>query len=371
LGAVTGPGQYLKFDHLHIFEQLVAKGHTWRVYRGDVFPQVLSLRGMVEKRYEFAYDFFRPIEDLRDDLAAEDAASYTFIEPDYAVLSNFAEGNSQHPVGTVAAGEALIAYVHDAIFRSPIGEASALVVTWDEHGGFFDHVSPPRAVPPGDAPLNHDRAANPGDCQFDSYGVRVPAMIVSPWLPVGLGSQVFPNQVFDHSSIIRSLRDIFGLVDPLTSRDAAAPAWSSALLSTSRTVNPIATQRRAIPRMNRSVPSLAELSSNTADRGFLIGIAHIAVDIDWHVAERTGTAPLIATQFQVPVGAASQVMDAHMRGESVIGAERMTQPLVDRAHRTLLEYLAAVQRRDVQYERLRAPRGRRSTSRGIKKKRQR
>jgi phospholipase C len=48
LGAVTQPGQYLKFDHLHIFEQLVAKGATWRVYRGDMFPQVLSLRGMVE-----------------------------------------------------------------------------------------------------------------------------------------------------------------------------------------------------------------------------------------------------------------------------------------------------------------------------------
>jgi hypothetical protein len=64
--------------------------------------------------------------------------------------------------------------------------------------------------------------------------------------------------------------------------------------------------------------------------------------------------PLIATQFQVPVAAASQVLDAHGRGESVIGRETLTQPLIDRAHRTLLEYLSAVQQRDVQYETRRA-----------------
>ena len=52
-----------------------------------------------------------------------------------------------------------------------------------------------------------------------------------------------------------------------------------------------------------------------------MGIAHIAVDIDWYVAERTGATPLIATEFQVPVAVASQVLDDHVRGESVIGAE--------------------------------------------------
>jgi phospholipase C len=57
-------------------------------------------------------------------------------------------------------------------------------------------------------------------------------MIVSPWLPVGLGSQVFPGQVFDHASILSSLRVIFGLGNPLTQRDAAASTWSSARLST-------------------------------------------------------------------------------------------------------------------------------------------
>ena len=264
-------------------------------------------------------------------------------------------GIAQHPLGAVSAGESLIAYVHDAIFRSNIGQVSALLVTWDEHGGFFDHVSPPPAVPPCDQPLHHDRAANPGDCQFDSYGVRVPAMAISPWLPVGLGSQVFPHQVFDHTSIISSLGDIFGLSDALTKRDAAAPAWSSARLSNPRQVNPLARRRRAVPRMERSAPTFARLPTSVADTGFLMGIAHIAVDIDWHVAERTGTAPLIATQFQVPVAAASQVMDAHVRAESLVATEPVTQPLIQRAHQTLLEYVAAVQERDKEHEQLIKP----------------
>ncbi len=351
-GAVTQPGQYLRFDHLHVFEQLVSKGVTWRVYRGDTYPQVLSLRGMVDKRDQF----FRPIEQLQPDLQASDAASYTFIEPNYAALSNFANGNSQHPLGAVSAGEALIAYVHDSIFKSALGSASVLLVTWDEHGGFFDHVPPPGAIPPGDKPLSHQRAANPADCRFDSYGVRVPAMLVSPWLPVGLGSQVFPNRVFDHSSIISSLRETFGLVDPLTRRDASASTWSSALLSKPRTVAALATRRRARPKMNRTVPDLSKVSMSTRGSGTLMGIAHIAVDIDWYVAERMGTPPLIASQFQVPVAAASQVLDHHVRGEPAIGSEVLSQPLVERAHRTLLEYLAAVQIRDVQYERQHARR---------------
>jgi len=299
IAAVTAPGQHLRFDHLHIFEQLIAKGHTWRVYRGDLFPQVLSLRGMVEKRYEFGYDFFRPIEKLRSDLQGEDAAAYTFIEPNYAVLRNFA-GNSQHPLGTVSAGEGLVTYVHDAIFTSAIGQSSALVVTWDEHGGFFDQMSPPAATPPGDAPLNHARAANPANCWFDFFGVRVPAMVVSPWLPTGVGSEIFPRQVFDHSSIISSLRDILGLTESLTQRDAAAPTWSSAMLSTPRTVSPLSARSRAAPRLDHT-PKLAKLPATAADRGFLMGVAHIAVDIDWHVAERTDTAPLIAHGFRCPL----------------------------------------------------------------------
>lgn len=345
-GSVTQPGQYLRFDHLHIYEQLVSKGATWRVYRGDTYPQVLSLRGMIEKKDQF----FRPIEQLQADLRAKDAASYAFIEPRYDPLWSFASGNSQHPLGSVAAGETLIAYVYNAIFQSPVGASSALLVTWDEHGGFFDQVSPPPAIPPGDAPLSHKRAANPGNCRFDTYGVRVPAMLVSPWLPVGLGSRIFPGTTFDHASIVSSLRETFNLVDPLTRRDAGAPTWLAALLPKPRKIETLVTRRAAIPKMDRSLPDLRAISVSGMPSGTVMGMAHIAVDIDWYIAERTGVAPLIASEFQKPIAAASELLDNKVRGAPATASKGA----LSRAHRTVLEYLAAVQTRDLKYERVRA-----------------
>jgi len=112
------------------------------------------------------------------------------------------------------------------------------------------------------------------------------------WMSVGLGSQVFPNQVFDHALIIRSLREIFSLVDPLTQRDAAAATWSSALLSTPRTVSPLSTRRRVRHNMNRT-PRTSAKCRWTNGALTPMGIAHIAVDIDWYVAERMHTAPAI------------------------------------------------------------------------------
>ena len=345
IGAVTQPGQYMKFDHLHIFEQLVSKGVSWRVYRGDTFPPVLSLRGMVEKKSQF----FRPIERLKSDLQSNDAASYTFIEPQYDAFSNFSNGNSQHPLGSVAAGEDLIAYVHNAIFKSPLGATSAFLVTWDEHGGFFDQISPPSATPPGDAPLSHDRAASPANCTFDTYGVRVPAMLVSPWLPVGLGSQVFPGQTFDHASIVSSLRVTFNLVDPLTKRDGAAPTWLPALLSHPRKIDALQERSSAIPQMDRRMPDISATSVSGTPNGTVMGMTHIAVDIDWYVAERTGVAPLITSEFQERVAAASHLLNIQIRGMLPMAS----QAAVSEAHRTLLEYLGAVQTRDMNYDRVR------------------
>src|SRR5437588_3700430 len=127
--------------------------------------------------------------------------------------------------------------VHQAICKQKVGDHSALLVTWDEHGGFFDQVTPPRAAPPGDLPLNHARAQYPGNCPFNRFGVRVPAVLVSPWLPAGLGSTFFGNSSFDHSSIVRALRSTFSLGGKLTNRDDASPDWNSVLLTSPRKIS--------------------------------------------------------------------------------------------------------------------------------------
>jgi phospholipase C len=73
-----------------------------------------------------------------------------FIEPSYDVLHDYRAGNSQHPLGDVRRGEALIKSTYEAIRNSPHWSTSMLIVVWDEHGGFYDHAPVPAAVSPGD-----------------------------------------------------------------------------------------------------------------------------------------------------------------------------------------------------------------------------
>ena len=87
----------------------------------------------------------------------------------------------------VRAGQDLVLRLYDALVHSPLWEKTLLVVTYDEHGGFYDHVSPPAAQ--DDSP------------KFRTYGLRVPTLVISPWVDQGMVS----NSVFDHTSIIKSI----------------------------------------------------------------------------------------------------------------------------------------------------------------------
>jgi len=108
---------------------------------------------------------------------------------------------------------------------SPCWKKTLLVITYDEHGGCFDHMPPPLAQSPD------GKCANPGNFKFDAYGVRVPAVIVSPYMPPGSKVRVAEGGVpfqggpapFDHTSIIKTLRILFNLGGKLTDRDDAAP----------------------------------------------------------------------------------------------------------------------------------------------------
>ena len=272
------------FENGTLFDSLAAVGKKWRVYHADAFPQVLAIRGLVGTF--FNGDTFRTISPKdSDDAFAQDLhgnydIDYTFIEPNYGLLGgNFADGNSQHPVGSVSAGEQFIQYVYETIRNSPVWPRCVLLLTWDEHGGFFDHRVPPAAVPPGDANTNGARAAKPRNFAFDRLGVRVPALLISPWAPRGkTGSQLFANNgavgqgtapdaahgtAFDHASIVRSVRETFGIDKPLTQRDATSPAWTAALLDTCRTSGNDGPQTLGTP-LSRAVTAAGAAASAAA-----------------------------------------------------------------------------------------------------------
>ena len=195
------------FQNGTIYDAMKAKNVSRRLYAGDDFPTVSAIKGIdlsdVRPYHLFAQDLVQGSYPF----------SYTFIEPSYNVLNDYKDSTSQHPLDDVTRGEMLIKVTYEAIRNSPVWNNSLLIVTWDEHGGFYDHAIPPRAVAPGDTQAAHNKFG----FTFEQYGPRVPAIIVSPLIPRNL----VDHRLYDHASIPATLAAIFGLA-PLTQRDAVA-----------------------------------------------------------------------------------------------------------------------------------------------------
>jgi phospholipase C len=195
------------FQNGTIFDAMRAKNVSRRLYAGDEFPMVSALKGIgladIRPYHFFAQDVAQPNYPF----------SYTFIEPSYNVLNDYKGSTSQHPLDDVTRGEMLIKATYEAIRNSARWNNSLLIITWDEHGGFYDHAIPPPAVAPGDTDVAHNKFG----FTFDQYGPRVPAIVVSPLIPKNL----VDHRLYDHASIPATLEAIFGL-NALTRRDAAA-----------------------------------------------------------------------------------------------------------------------------------------------------
>ncbi len=196
------------------FEQ--AGMHDWTIYFHDLAQAHALLRLLPLS------DHFHPYSRFAADCQSGTLPTYSFIEPQY-YPDLFNSENDQHPPSVVTLGEQLIADVYNCLRASKQWTTSLLIITYDEHGGCYDHVPPPAAVPP--AP------AAPGQVfAFDRYGVRVPAVVVSPYIQPGTKFRSPGAVPFDHTSIIATLRKRFPqLGGPLTARDAAAPDLESVL----------------------------------------------------------------------------------------------------------------------------------------------
>jgi hypothetical protein len=191
----------------------------------------------------------RGLDDFKAEISEPDFGDrFVFIEPKYGEHSfdlsgpgDFTCGNSMHPLDDVTRGEALIKTVYEAIRQSPHWERSMLIVSFDEHGGFYDHVPPGPAVPPGDFQTD---AYNQNGFKFDQLGVRVPALVISPYTPRGL----VDHTVYDHASMLATVERSLGLGN-LTNRDQAASDVRSLLsLSAPRTDTPATLVSPAQPK---------------------------------------------------------------------------------------------------------------------------
>ena len=129
------------------------------------------------------------IPSFLEDAAAGTLQSVSWIDPAFTNFNPLGfPVNDDHPMADIKDGQDLVLAVYDALAASPQWDRSLLVIAYDEHGGFYDHVPPPQAA--DDEPET-----------FGSYGVRVPAITVSPWLE----PRTVSHTVFDHTSIIKTI----------------------------------------------------------------------------------------------------------------------------------------------------------------------
>jgi phospholipase C len=231
-----------------IFGQLSNKKLDWGIYgytqdpltRHD-FPDTLAA----------PKSHFGHFRDFQNRAAAGTLPVYSFLEPDFG-----AAGNSQHPNYDVALGEQLIHDVYYTLRNSPSWNDTLLLITYDEHGGNYDHVAPPGgAVPPDNSVGEFD------GFDFTRFGVRIPALLISPRIAAGTVFRAKSGTI-DHTSVLKTIELRWGL-DPLTARDKAAPDLGDVLtLATPRTDDPLKGVAVPVsgttPHPNASQPSLLE-----------------------------------------------------------------------------------------------------------------
>ena len=220
------PPDPLAWDLMTIFNVLDSVGASWAVYHDtDVVPSLT--RTMFPRLWPQSLDdHFHPFDQFVSDCASNSLPKYAFIEPSFLI-----EPNDEHPPHDVNAGEAFLHSVWSAISSSPGFASTLLVITFDEHGGCFDHVLPPFGATPPDA------SQPPGDegFRFDRFGVRVPTVVVSPWISAGTVFRSPTGTPYDHTSILATLRDWLDIPSTamLPSRRALGAPTLSQLLTRS------------------------------------------------------------------------------------------------------------------------------------------
>ncbi|KAK9128987.1 hypothetical protein Syun_017784 [Stephania yunnanensis] len=189
---VQGYPQDTIFDHLH------DAGMSFGIYYQNI-PATLFYKNLRKLKYWKKFHFYST---LKKHAQAGELPNYVVVEQRY-VDSKLAPANDDHPSHDVGEGQRLVKEVYETLRASPQWNQTLLVITYDEHGGFFDHVHTPiKGVPSPDQVVGPE----PFLFEFNRLGVRVPTFLISPWIEKGTvlhgpNGSPFPTSEFEHSSI--------------------------------------------------------------------------------------------------------------------------------------------------------------------------
>lgn len=242
-GAIKPPVQDKTIFEL--LDQAYPGEANWKVYYHDAPISALCSYVYANWRYAtpdsgnvYHFNELLPgsVTNFEYDIEHNRLPKYSFIEPRYTDFFHDGPVNSAHPGGagidfkdpngnslppaiSVKDGEAFLKTVYDILCRHPeTFRKTLLIVTYDEHGGLYDHIAPPAAVSPFAKPVDN--------FAFDRYGVRVPALFINPCIAPGT---IYPPRAvadaehYDHTSLISTICAQFGLANTLSPRSQAAP----------------------------------------------------------------------------------------------------------------------------------------------------
>jgi phospholipase C len=206
-----------------IYTRLISNNpqHTAKVYYYDTTSSTMEVVNLLQNQPQL----FGTYQQFQQDCASGNLPEYSFVEPNYndhETDSGEEVASDQHPDHDVQAGEQLIAEVYMRIKSNPqLWASTALLVLYDEHGGIFDHVPPP-ACTPDTRPAPANSTGTGVAFNFDRLGVRVPAILISPWIP----KNTVENRVFDHASIPATVARFFSSDDwHVSPREKAADVF--------------------------------------------------------------------------------------------------------------------------------------------------
>eukprot|EP01061_Rhynchopus_euleeides_P010090 TRINITY_DN1943_c0_g1_i3.p1 TRINITY_DN1943_c0_g1~~TRINITY_DN1943_c0_g1_i3.p1 ORF type:complete len:690 (+),score=278.92 TRINITY_DN1943_c0_g1_i3:63-2072(+) len=238
-GGSTSTGAWYKgktgtlFPQKTIMDQVAAANLTWRNYYNDTPWEMFMETIAHHPENTLSLDnFFR-------DAAEGTLPNYAWINPRSGInVTSGIGSNDQHPDHDMAAGEALYKDIYEALRASPQWNETLFVITYDEHGGYYDHMVPPSAPPPE----SHEESYPDKNFKFDRLGVRIPTLLISPWVKKGVVVPPPDKAAYDLTTLVATTRKLLQMDDEaLTARDAWVATFEHMLegLSQPRTDCPL------------------------------------------------------------------------------------------------------------------------------------
>jgi phospholipase C len=251
-----------KFDGPTIYGQIQKAGLTWATYQNDD-NEVLEFNEVNGetanfKTYEGAF---------AADVKSGQLANYVFIIPQFINGKDGSMANSQHAPQDARYGDNFIADVYETLCsNTELWNKTLLVICYDEHGGFYDHVVPPAGPNPDgiNSPPPGDSASYAPVFDFTRLGFRGPAVLCSPWIKAGR----IDSTPYQHTSVMATARKLLGVkAPPLTKRDASANTFDHlvAELSAPRTDTPLKLPRAPLPAVSTGADDPANPANQPLD----------------------------------------------------------------------------------------------------------